>query len=421
MKFNRYVLENGLRVIINPLAETKSVSVVILVGAGSRYEKKEISGISHFLEHMAFKGTKKRPRSRDIATEIDSVGGLTNAYTETEKTGFYIKMPSQHLDLALDILSDILLNSTFPPKELEGERKVVIEEINHYDDTPSEKIYFNFSRLVFGDTPLGRSVLGQKKTLVNIKREDFLDYLSSLYTPENIVVNIAGNVEEKIALEKVKKYFENMRGKKELNQKDFIPKSQSFRVFIETKKTDQTHICLGVRAYSLLDKRRTALRVLSIILGGTMSSRLWTEIRDKLGLAYVIGTGIESYRDTGILTTFMGVTNEKTEKAVSVVAKEYQKIATKKVPEKELKKAREFLKGNFILRLEDSLNLADFFGSQELLENRIKTEEELLKEIDQVTTGDILKIAQDIFAPRNLNLAIIGPFKDKEKFDKIIR
>ncbi len=420
MAFKKHTLKNGLRVVINPLAETKAASVVVSVGAGSRYEKKEINGISHFLEHMAFKGTERRPRVIDITTEIDSVGGQINAATDVERTFYYIKLPSQHLDLALDILSDIILNSKFEEREINKEKFVVVEEINHYEDTPSDKIFFNFLHLIFGDSALGQSILGKKEVVLGMKRDNFKNYLNDLYVPSNIVVSITGNIGGKEVLEKVKRYFGKIRGEKAFSWEKFKGEKPSSLISLETKKTDQTHFCLGARAYSLLDKRRAVLRILSIILGGSMSSRLFIEVRAKLGLAYVLYTTIESYQDTGIIVTYVGANNERVKKAISVVKNEYQKITETKVSEKELNKAKEYLKGNLILRLEDSLNLADFLGSQELLENRIRTEEEILKEIGQVTSEDILKVAQDIFTPGKINLALIGPFKDKDKFAKII-
>lgn len=420
MKFKKYVLKNGLRVIINPLAETKAASVVVSVGAGLRYENKDINGISHFLEHMALKGTKKRPKATDIHSEIDSVGGLMNAATGIEETIYYIKLPSQHLDLALDLLSDILLNSKLEEKEIEKERGVIIEEINHYEDTPGEKIFENFMHLIFGDSSLGRPILGGKETLKKIKRKDFQNYLSLLYVPKNIVVSIAGDIKETEALKATEDYFGEIKGIKAFPWEKFRGERKVSAVSLGTKKTDQTHFCLGGRGYSLSDKRRSILRLLAIILGGPASSRLFTKIRDNLGLAYVVQTTVESFQDTGFLVTYVGANNEKVFKAIRAVKDEYRKICEKNVSGKELNKAKEFLKGNLILRLEDSLHLADFLGSQELLENQVRTQEEILKEIDQVTSQDILKVARDIFVPKNLHLAVIGPFKDKGKFDKIL-
>lgn len=407
----KITLKNGLRIITIPIKGTKTATVGIAVGAGARYETKEINGISHFLEHMYFKGTKKRPTAQSIAEELDSIGGEFNAATGAEQTYFYAKVSSSHFDLALDVIFDILLNSKFKEEEIEREKGVIIEESNMIKDNPMQYVQDLFEKLLYGKQTVGWNIVGEKETISKMKREDFLNYIKDHYVAKNMVVGIAGKINPENTIEKVKKYFQNTRQnepKKRPKIKETQKKPESL---IHFKKTDQSHFCLGVRAYNLFHPARYALSLLAVILGGNMSSRLFVKVREREGLAYYIRTNAETYTDTGYLVTQVGVDNQKVEKAVQIILNEYKDIREKGVSEKELKKAKEYIKGKMLLELESSDELAAFFANQEILTNKILTLKEEFAKIDKVGVKDIQKLAQDIFVPQKLNLALIGPFK----------
>lgn len=407
-------LKNGLRVILVPMPIVGSTTVMVGVGAGSRYESRQINGLSHFLEHMAFKGTKKRPTSLQIASEIEGVGGIFNAYTDKEFTGYWVKLPSKHLPLALDILSDMFINSLFKEEEIEREKGVIIEEINMREDIPMTKAAIEFEGLFYGDNPMGWDIAGEKETVSKIKKEDFLNYLRQLYFPQNMVVVLAGGLKEfqkgDKLLRLIEEYFCSLpkTGKKVSKKINYSFKNQKrLRRKIITKKTEQAHFCLGVPAPSIKDSRRWTVGVLSAILGGGMSSRLFLEIREKRGLAYYVTSGYEAATDVGYLVCRAGVRSEKVKEAIEVVREEMEKLATKKVGDKELTKAKEMLKGHLILKLEDSQVVADRYAGQLILEEKIRTPTEALREIDRVCSQDILRIARQLFKPEKINIAVV--------------
>ncbi len=406
--------KNGLRIITVPMKGTNTAAVLVVVGAGSRYETKKINGISHFLEHMHFKGTKKRPTAKAIAEELDAVGGEFNAATGAEETYFYAKVGAKHLDLALDVISDIFLNSTFKEKEINRERGVIIEEINMIKDTPMQYIGELFEKLLYGKETVGWNILGEKKNILKINREDFLNYINDHYVAKNTVVCVAGKMDEDQTIKKIKKYFTDIREKEPKKRKKIKENQKRPESLIQFKKTDQTHFCLGVRAYNLFQPEKYALNLLSVILGGNMSSRLFIKVREREGLAYYVRTNAETYTDTGYLVTQAGVDNKKVEKAIHIVLSEYKDIREKGVSEKELKKAKEYIKGKMLLEMESSDATAAFFANQEILTNKILTLKENFAKIDKVTVKDIQKVAQEIFVQQKLNLALIGPFKEKD-------
>ncbi len=418
----KHTLANGLRIVTVPMKNTKAVTVLVLVGTGSKYETKDINGISHFLEHMFFKGTKKRPDTLAVAETLDMVGGQYNAFTGREYTGYWAKVDSKHLDLALDWVSDIFLNSKLEPQEIERERGVIIEEINMDLDTPIEHISDLWEELLYGNQPAGWPVIGKKEVIAKIKRENFINYLKEHYLAKNAVVIVAGEIKEVKSLElRVKSYFANIKTGKQQFKKRVIEKQTNPRVLIHYKKTDQTHFYLGFRAYDIFDERKYALGLLAIILGGNMSSRLWIAIREREGLAYYIRTVAEAYTDHGYLATYAGIDNNRVEKAIAIILEEYKKIIQEKISEAELKKAKDYIRGNTILGLESSDAVASFVGGQEILTNKILTPEEKFVKIEAVTADDIQKVAKDIFRPEKLNLALIGPFKNKKKFEKLLK
>ena len=413
-------LKNGLRIITVPQQSSQTVTVLVLVGTGSKYEKKEINGISHFLEHVYFKGTKKRPTSLAVSETLDRIGGSFNAFTGEDYTGYYAKVAATNFGIALDWVSDIYLNSLLPKKEIENEKGVIIEEINMYLDTPI--IYINefWKKLLYGDQPAGWDVAGTKENVSRINREQISNYQKSHYTASNTIVCVAGKIKGQSAINEIKKYFSKISTSKPLDKVKVIERQTSPECLLLSKPTDQTHFCLGVRTHNLFHEFKYPLELIAVTLGGMMSSRLFAEIRDKLGLAYYIKTEADEDPDTGFLVTRAGVDNKRVEKAISAILKEYKKISQEKIPSSELKKAKENIKGRLSMSLEGSDVRAAFFGTQELLEGKILTPKEVYKEIDKVTVNDILKVAKDIFRPEKLNLALIGPFKDKEKFKKLL-
>ena len=419
--FKKTTIKNGLRIITVPQKNTQSLTVLVLVETGSKYEKKEINGISHFLEHMYFKGTRKRPSTTAIAETLDKVGGIYNAFTGEEYTGYFAKVASPHFDLALDWVSDIFLNSILPEKETEKEKGVIIEEINMIYDHPMSYVQTLWPKLLYGDQPAGWDIAGTKETVSKMSREKLSDYMKRQYVAKNTIISIAGNFDEKEAISKVKKYFSKIKKTRPITKPKVIEKQEKPEVLLHFRQTDQTHLCFGVRAFNLFHPQRYALDLLTVILGGMMSSRLFIEVRAKLGIAYYINTSSEMNPDTGFLFTQAGLDNKNVEKGIFTILKEYKKISEKKVPREELKKAKDYLKGKTTLLLESSDAMASFYATQEILEKKILTLEEIFKKIDKVTREDILKVAREIFKPEKLNLALIGPFKEKINFEKILK
>ena len=408
--FKKTTLPNGLRILTVPMANTKTATVLVLVATGSKYETKNINGISHFLEHMTFKGTKKRPTPLDIAEPLDRVGGNYNAFTGQEYTGYYAKADGRHQDLLLDIISDITLNPNFDQEEINKEKGVIIEEINMYEDTPPRKVGDVWNNLLYGDQPAGWDLAGKKEIITKLKREDFVKYHRDHYVAPKIVVAVSGMIEPNDVVEKVKVLFgsiSDFRGKDKIPTKEFQEKPE---VKLFYKKTDQTHIVLGARSYDIWDDKRFAAEVLATILGGGMSSRLFGLLRDKMGAAYYVRTSTDASTDTGYLATSAGIDNRRAEEIIKAILDEYLKIKHIKVSEEELNKAKEHMEGGLTLSIETSDELASFYCFQEILKKEILKPEELIKKIRAVTIADILEAAQDIFRPEKLNLAIVGPF-----------
>lgn len=418
MKFNRKVLANGLRLLTIPMYSFESATVLVMVKAGSRYENKKNNGISHFLEHMAFKGTKNRPSAMDISVLIDGIGGEMNAFTGKESTGYYIKSASDHINLSMDVLSDMLQDSLFDAKEIEKEKGVILEEINFHDDNTSHRIGDVYERLLYGDTAMGWNIDGEKKVIKAIERQDFLSYVSELYSANQITVVVAGGIDIEKTEDLAEKYFGKMRSFDTLNYKKVVEKQTKPKVFVKHKKTEQVNIAIGVRTVSNTHPDKYVLSVLSSILGGGMSSRLFTEVREKRGLAYYVRTSSDHYQDCGTLVSMSGVDPKRVEEAITVILKEYQKVS--KVSKGELAKAKEFLKGHFILDLEDSRSVAGFYAQQELLEKQIDNPDAVLSKIDKVNVEDIQRVAEKYMIEKNLNLAIIGQIRDGQRFENLL-
>lgn len=413
-------LPGGLRLITKKLANTQSVTVLILTGAGSRYETKKLNGLSHFLEHMFFKGAKKYKTAKDVSGAIDSVGGDFNAFTGKEYVGYYVKMAAKHVDVALDVLSDMLVHSRFDTHEIDKERGVIMEEYNMYQDTPMYQVGWDFERLIYGDQPMGWDQVGTKELINTVTREDFVKYKKDLYTPENIVVSIAGNVSHEDMVPEVKKYFKFEDGKKAYAYAPLLANKSKERVFLQHKKTEQAHVVAGFAAYPEEHKDHYVEKVLAVILGGNMSSRMFLSVREAKGLAYYVNTSTDDYLDSGIISTRAGVDVKRIKLAISAIVEEYKKIRGEVVPKEELVKAKEYLKGKLVLRLEDSEEYAHLIGKNELLHGKMEAPEKIMEEIDKVTAKDVARVSEDLFRPANLRLAAIGPYEDKAEFERLL-
>lgn len=421
MTYQKTKLKNGLRVITVPMKGTETATVMIMAGAGSRYETEKEAGLSHFIEHMFFKGTKKRPTALAISEELDSVGGEFNAFTSKDATAYYAKVDFKHFETALDVISDMYLNSKIAEEEIKRERGTILQELNMYEDTPMRSVSDVFENLLYGKSPLGRDIIGYKKTIKAFQRKDFINYMKRFYTANNSVVCIAGKFNEKEIMNQIKKYFSKVKTDGLPAPKKITEKQSNPEIKIKHKKTDQTHLVLGVRAYDYNHKDRFALSVLAVILGGNMSSRLFIEVRERRGLAYSVKTGVEAFSDCGYFATQAGVEHKNLEKTVEIILKEYKKIASEKVGEKELQKAKDYINGKSVMNFESSDEVAMFFIGQEVKRKKIMPMESIIKMINKVTANDVLRVAQDIFKPGKLNLAVIGPHKDGKKLEKLIK
>ena len=408
--FKKIHFKNGLRLVTIPLRNTRSTVILVLVRAGTKYETKEKNGISHFLEHMCFKGTEKRPCPFDISKEVDRVGGIFNAFTSKDYTGYFVKLDFSHFNLGVDIVSDIFLHSIFKEEEIEKERGVILEEMKMLEDTPTHYIEDLFEKLLYGDQPAGWNIVGTKKAVLSIKREDLIKYTKEHYVAKNVVVTVAGRIQPHKATSLIERYFSDVRKGESKKKKRVKEKQIKPNTLFCKKDTEQTHLALGVRTFNMFHKARYILSVMATLLGGNMSSRLFQEIREKRGLAYYISTHSEVNPDTGYLVSYAGVDHKKINDVVSLILEEYKKIKEKDLSKKEVERAKEYLKGRLRLSLEESENVASFYGSQELLENRILTPEEKIKEIEKVTPGDIKEVGDEIFMKNKLNLAVISPY-----------
>lgn len=404
-----------------PIKNAPSVTVMSLIEAGSKYESKQNNGISHFLEHMCFKGTEKRPKSIDISREFDSMGAQHNAFTSQEVTGYWAKAHYKHTDKILDIISDMYLHPTFPANDLETEKGVIVEEINMYEDLPHRLVHEVFDELLYGNQPAGWSIAGTKENVRSFKRDDFIDYRKNHYVSSATAIVIAGDVNEKDILKKAEKAFENIPTTKKTAKKKVLEKQNNPAVKVRFKETDQTHLVVGVRAFNLYDKKIPALRLLSTVLGNGMSSRLFQKMREQLGICYYVRSGINDFTDCGTLAISAGVDSTRVEQGIKGILDEMKKIRDEKVPESELRKAKDYLIGNMYLGLESSDDLARFFGFQEIFKEKIKTPKEMEAEVEKITSSDIAKVAKEIIQNKKLNLAIVGKYKDPSKFKNILK
>ncbi len=426
MNYHKSILSNGLRVITIPMPSLESVTVSVWMKTGSRNENKNNNGVSHFLEHMFFKGTINRPTAKQIAEEIDQIGGVQNAGTSKEYTEYYIKCRADKIEIAFDLLSDMTLNSLLDAKEIEREKGTIIEEIRMYEDTPMMNIGEVFEGLIYENSPLGMDIAGTEQTVQGMKRSDFLSYRKSYYVPENMIITVAGGVTEKVSVHLAEKYFSKLKNQnsKELDFKPvFENKQNATKIKLHNKKKEQTHVILGFLADGKNYKFKYAQTLLATVLGGGMSSRMFTEVSERRGLAYSIRTSMDRYTDCGYMGTYAGLDTKRAEEAVKVMLDEHYKITDHRsqITVHELAKSKEFLKGHLALALEDTSDVSGFFGDQELFSQKVLTPEEVFKLIDKVNMDEVNFEAKRLFVPERLNLAIIGPYENDEKFKKILK
>lgn len=415
-----HTFDSGLRLVTVPMQGTKTVTVFVLVGTGSKYETKDINGISHFLEHMMFKGTTKRPGYLDISRELESIGASFNAFTSKEYTGYYAKASSSKADVIMDVIFDIFLNSTLEEAAIQTERHVVVEEIAMYNDNPQYLVGRDFETLLYADQPAGWEVAGEKETILGLKREQFVGYFKTHYVAGNTVVAVAGDINEEEIQKKVAKAFEHIRTAPKFEKQKVIETQTAPALHVFFKDTDQAHLVLGFRSHDMFDEWRYAMDVLADILGGGLSSRLFDEVREKRGLAYYVSAGQDSYTDSGYFAVSAGVNIGKVPEAISAILAELKKVAEKGVTEVELTQAKNKAEGRTAMALEKSDFIANTSASSLLFRNVLLTAEEELAKIKAVTLEDVAEVAKDVFQESKLNLAIVGPFKDAEPFKKLL-
>ena len=416
--FDRTALSNGTRVLTAAMPHAQSVSCFVMFAAGSRYERRDESGIAHFSEHMFFKGTERRPTARIIATEIDSIGGEFNAFTGKELTGYYVKCAAETRDVALDVLVDMLRNSRFDADEIEREKGVIVEEMNMYADTPRSYVGNVWERHLYGDQPLGWDIIGTEDTVRAATRDTFLGYLDRWYHPERTVVGLGGKIGDDV-VEKLEELLGAIEpGKTGAAERVELPENGS-PVLLHTKQSDQAHVVIGARSYPHGHPDRYAVQLLGTVLGGGMSSRLFTEVREQRGLAYYVFCANNSYADAGALAAQAGVDLARIDEAVETIIAELRRGAAEPVPPDELEKARSFAKGRFVLGLESPHATIMFGLRRELLEGSAVEPEEVLAGLDAVTAEDVQRVATDILGG-DLRLALIGPFDEPERFEKLL-
>jgi predicted Zn-dependent peptidase len=421
MRAKKTILKNGLRVITVPMKDNPTVTALVLVETGSKYETKKINGLSHFLEHMCFKGTVKRPTARDISTELDTMGAQYNAFTAQEYTGYYAKSDAKHFKKIFDVVSDIYLNSTFPEAEMQKEKGVIIEEINMYEDLPMRHVQDMIMQVMYGDQPAGWNIAGPIKNIKAMKRGDFVKYKKEHYVPSATTVIIAGPVPEKEIMKEVHRAFGKVQKSKKTGKKKTIEKQSHPNALVKYKKTDQTHFVLGFRAYDIFDKRNPALAVLAGVLGAGMSSRLFHKLREEMGVCYYVRATPDEYTDHGIFQISSGVDNKRVKEVIKVVLNECKILKEKIISEKELSKVKEILIAGMKMSLESTDDVANFYGGQEVLLHKLETAEEKSRKIKKVTVRDVQKIAQEIFQNKKLNMALVGPFSKSREFLPILK
>ncbi len=419
--YQRFVLDNGIRVLTNELPHTRSVTVSMYVGTGARYEEGEEAGVSHFIEHMLFKGTEKRPTARDIAVAIEGIGGAFNASTGHEFTNYWVKVAYQHFDTAVDVLSDMLRRSLFVPGEIEKERRVIIEEINETFDTPDELVFFDLDSLMWPSHPLGRDIAGTPETVAGLTREQMCGYLGQHYHSKNIAVSVAGLIESETAVAKIAAALSEFQPGRPAAFRGFEDGQQGPRLHVRYKRTEQAHVAVSTWAYRRLHPDRFVVSVIHGILGDGMSSRLFQQIREHRGLAYNVSSFGGALEDCGHFGSYAAVEPRNAAPALGAMLEEWARLRDEPVPEEELSKAKELIKGHTLLSMEDTHSIAAWYGRQEILGGEILNVDDVTAGIDRVTPEDVQRVARDLFRNNWLNLAVVGPFRQDGKFARSLK
>ncbi len=411
-EYQKVTLGNGLGMVTCPMPHTRSVSVLFFVRAGSCYERADEAGISHFIEHMCFKGTARRPTSREISEAIEGVGGIMNGGTDRELTSYWCKLASQHLETAVDVIVDLLRNPLYREEDVGKERQVIIEEINMSLDSPQQRVGMIFDEIMWPDSPMGRDVAGSKETVSAINRQQMLGFMGGYYTPDNMLVSLAGDFDPDQAARIIERSTAGWQRGIKPEYFSSSPGQTGPRVRIEYRETEQVNLVLGVEGVSLFHPDRFAIDLLSMMLGEGMSSRLFTEIREKLGLAYDIHSYVEHFLQTGVFVIQAGIDPGQTQKATGAILEQLAR-ARDGVSEMELRKAREMAKGRLLLSMENSRNVAGWYGAQEMLMGRIMSVDDVTEIIENITADDIQRVAGDLFVTGKLNLAAVGPIQNE--------
>ena len=418
--FERTVLTNGLRILTSTFRHTNAVSIIFLFGAGSRYETPELAGASHLFEHLLFKGTEKRPTPREISEVVESVGGSINAFTDREVTGYWCRLAQPHYKNGIDLLADMTLNSLFLDEDIEKEKHVVFEEIRASHDSPGARTSMLLDELLWPDQPMGRDIAGSVDSVNAISREAMLEYLNTQYVGSNTVIAVAGNVEHGEVVAQITDLLGGLHDGEILPMFPFEPKKPARRVAFENRPTEQAHLAIGLPTFANDDPDRHALALMSVILGETMSSRLFEEVREQRGLAYDIHSGAHFYSDCGALVVESGIDPERVEEAIPVIVNELAKLRDG-VTEKEWTQARALTTGRLMLRMEESRAVTSFLGIQELIRNKVESVDEVVEKISNVTQADIQRAAQRVTKSENLVMSLVGPFESIDKFEALLK
>jgi len=418
--YQKTVLDNKLRLLTAHMPHTQSVSISLFIGIGSRYETDTEAGISHFVEHLCFRGTEKRPTAREISAAIEGVGGLLNGGTDKELTTYWCKVAAPHFGLALEVLADMLLNSRFQPQDIEKERRVIVEEINMSFDSPPQRVGMLIDELLWPEHPLGRDIAGSKKSVNAISRDMMLGYVAGQYRPDNTVVAIAGNIKHEAVVAAVNQALGNWTNQPQPSQYADFQGGLARRFCLETRDIEQAHLCLALPGLSLVHPRRFTLDLLNIILGEGMSSRLFTEIRDRMGLAYSIHSCVDHFLDCGSMIIYAGVKPKNLATTIKAILEQLSKLKDE-IPEAELTKAKELAKGRLLLRMEDSRNVAGWMGGQEILTRRILTPEQVIALISAITVEELKQLAGELLIGSQLRLAVVSPVSATEPLEELLK
>ena len=418
--YKKSLLDNGLPVLTSRMPHTRSVSIAVFIRAGSRYESDEIAGVSHFLEHLLFKGTKHWPSARELSEAVEGVGGIINASTDREMTVYWCKVARPHLQRALSVLVDMMLNPLIDPVEVEKEREVVLEELRMSNDYPTSRLDLLIDETLWPSQPMGRDVGGSQESVSNITNEQIRDYTRRQYTPKNAVVAVAGDVSHTEVVELLGEAIKDWPLEEPMEWSPVQDGQQAPRIRVEHRKTDQAHLCIGLPSLPLTHPDRYVLGLMNVILGEGMSSRLFLELREKQGLAYDVHSSINLFRDCGSLTIYCGVEPQKSERAIAYMLEQLSSLQDS-IPESELEKARELSKGRMLLRMEDSRSVTMWMGAQETLTGKVRTVDEVVKQLDAVTTADIIRVAGDLIKEEKLNLAVVGPYRSSRPFRHLLK